>query len=182
MAAGHALPEKGRESQKWGGLAFGVGDQHLITALTSIVDVRDCPAITPVPGTRAWVMGVCNVRGKLFSVVDLGMFLGITSRGAAGESRLLVINDDDLGCTLFVPRIYGLRYFTEDQSTQDNAGLDEAILPYTDRRYVEGERTWTVLSLERLVSDERFLNVGNISEQLPVSPQGSLGAAEDDLN
>lgn len=160
VAAGHALPEQDRDSKEWGGLAFGVGDLYLVAGLTSIVDVLDCPAVTPVPGTRAWVMGVCNVRGRLLSVVDLGTFLGVTPRGAAGDGRILVINDGDLGCTLFVSRVYGLRYFRDNQSGQGNSGLHEAILPYADRSYVEEGRTWAVLSTERLISDERFLNVG----------------------
>lgn len=159
MAAGHALAEKDQGGQKWGGLAFRVGDYFLVTELTSIIDVLDCPAITPVPGTHSWVMGICNVRGKLFSVVDFGLFLGAAPRGIAREGRILVINKEDLGCTLFVPKIFGLRYFTEDQLGQDTSNLDQAIRPYIDRIFVQGDRTWAVLSLERLITDERFLHV-----------------------
>ena len=159
MGAGNSLPQEHQGAPKWGGLAFGVGDLHLVTELTSIVDVLDCPSITPVPRTSPWIMGICNVRGKLYSVVDLGNFLGIASRGSARDGRLLVVNDANLGCTLFVPRIIGLRYFTEDQIEQDDPGPDKTVLPYAERSYLQGGRRWQVISLERLVSDERFLNV-----------------------
>jgi len=160
MGAGNSLPQEQQGAPKWGGLAFGVGNLRLVTELTSISDVLDCPSITPVPRTRPWIMGICNVRGKLYSVVDLGSFLGVAPVGAARDGKLLVVNNENLGCTIFVPKIFGLRYFTEDQVAQDNSGLDKAVLPYAERSYVQGDHTWRVISLERLVSAERFLNVG----------------------
>ena len=72
-----------------------------------------------------------------------------------------MINSDELGCTLFVPRVFGLRYFTEDQERRLDSATAEPIKPYVDKTYVEGDRTWLVVSLERLVSDERFLNVSS---------------------
>jgi len=159
VAAGHVLPEQDQGDPKWGGLAFGVGDIKLVTELTSIIDVLDCPAITPVPGTHAWVRGICNVRGKLYSVVDFGVFLGVAAPLPGNEGRLLVINDDDLGCTLLVPKIFGLRYFTEEHQSEDRKNLDVAIQPFIDRTFVQGDCTWGVLSLNRLVATTKFLNV-----------------------
>lgn len=160
MDAGHSLPQEDPGARKWSGLAFGAGDLYLVTELTSIVDVLFCPAITPVPGTQSWIRGICNVRGKLFSVVDLERFLGVSSRVSERGGRLLVVNNEDLGCTLFVPRVLGLRYFSEDQLQQDKTGINEGVLPYVDRVYDQDDRTWLVISLERLIADEAFLAAG----------------------
>jgi len=157
---GRTLTQEEESARKWGGLAFGAGDLLLVTELTSIVDVLFCPAVTPVPGTKPWIMGICNVRGKLYSVVDLGLFLGVSPRASETGGRLLVVNNEDLGCTLFVPRVLGLRYFREDRVKQDKSGVDEGVLPYVDRVYDQDDRTWLVVSLERLVSDKEFLSAG----------------------
>jgi twitching motility protein PilI len=159
MAAGHVLPEQSQGDPKWGGLAFGVGDLNLITELTSVVDVLDCPVITPVPGTQPWVKGICNVRGKLYSVVDFGLFLGVAAPVSGNEGKLLVINDDDLGCTLLVPRIFGLRYFVAQQQGKDKSVLDASVQPFIDRTFVQGDLIWGVLAVDRLISDTDFLNV-----------------------
>jgi len=159
MAAGHVLPEQNRDDHKWGGLAFGVGNLNLVTELTSIVDVLDCPAITPVPGTQSWLKGICNVRGKLYSVVDFGAFLGVAAPLSGNEGKLLVINDDDLGCTLLVPKIFGLRYFVALQQAEDNSALDAPVQPFVDRTFVQGDRIWGVLAMDRLIADTDFLNV-----------------------
>ena len=159
IAAGHVPPKQEQERPKWGGLAFGVGDLRLVTELTSVIDVVDCPGVTPVPGTQPWMRGICNVRGSLYSVVDLGSFLDIAHPLPESEGRLLVINDAELGCTLLVSKIHGLRYFSEDQRHREVSILDRAVRPYADHAFIQGNHVWGVLDLTRLVKTDKFLNV-----------------------
>lgn len=158
MASGHVLPEQRRSEPRWTGLAFAVGDLKLLIELTSVVDVLVCPPLTPVPGTKSWLRGVCNVRGTLFSVVDLGVFLNVAPP-ADGDGRLLVINDKELGCTLLVSRVFGLRNFMEEQQRGEISALDPAIQPYAEQVFVQEEETWGVLDLGRLVATDEFLNI-----------------------
>lgn len=159
IAAGHTLPKQEQEQPKWGGLAFGVGNLRLVTELTGVIDVLDCPGVTPVPGTQPWLRGICNVRGSLYSVADLGSFLDLANYLSDREGRLLVLNDAELGCTLLVSKIYGLRYFSEDQRHRDVSILDPAVRPYASHALVQGDHVWGVLDLTRLVKTDRFLNV-----------------------
>lgn len=162
MAAGHALPDAVSRAPEWGGLKFGLGgDLYLVVELADVVDVMDCPAITPVPGTQPWIMGVCNVRGRPFSVVDLGLFLGVSPRASPREGKLLVVDHEDLDCTLHVPRIFGLSSFTLARENGDGAPAGELLKPYVVRTLDEAGRTWHVLSLQRILTDERFLGVAS---------------------
>lgn len=157
MAGGSDLPEA--EEPRWGGLAFGVGELRLVTELTSVNDVLDCPVVTPVPGTQPWFRGVCNVRGNIYSVADLGVYLNVALPLAPKEGRLLVVNHSDLGCCLLVSKIFGLRHFIEEQQSQDIAVLDRAIQPYVTQAFLQDDELWGVLDLNLLVTDERFLNI-----------------------
>lgn len=147
------------EEPRWGGLAFGVGELRLVTELTSVNDVLDCPAITPLPGTQPWLRGVCNVRGNLYSVVDLGVYLNVALPLVAREGRLLVVNNRDLGCCLLVSKIFGLRHFNEEQQGQDVSVLDRAIQPYVTQAFLQDDELWGVLDLNLLVTDEKFSNI-----------------------
>ena len=147
------------EESKWGGLAFGVGELRLVTELTSVNDVLDCPTVTPLPGTQPWLRGLCNVRGNLFSVVDLGVYLNVALPQATKEGRLLVVNDSELGCCLLVSKIFGLRHFDEEQQSQDIAVLDRAIQPYVTQAFLHNDELWGVLDLNLLVTDEKFLKI-----------------------
>lgn len=152
------------EESKWGGLAFGVGELRLVTELTSVNDVLDCPTVTPLPGTQPWLRGLCNVRGNLFSVVDLGVYLNVALPQATKEGRLLVVNDGELGCCLLVSKIFGLRHFDEEQQSQDIAVLDRAIQPYVTQAFLHNDELWGVLDLNLLVTDEKFLRIEAATE------------------
>lgn len=159
MAAGHELPEQGLDEPTWTGLAFAVGKLRLAAELTSVIDVLDCPAITPVPGVRPWLRGICNVRGKIYSVVDLGLFLSVAPAVANNEGRVLVVNNSGLGCTLLIPKVFGLRHFVEEQQSRDISILEREVQPYAERAFVHDDHIWGVLDLERLVTSENFLHI-----------------------
>lgn len=38
------------------------------------------PPVTPVPGAQPWLLGVGNLRGNLFPVIDLKQFLRAGAR------------------------------------------------------------------------------------------------------
>jgi twitching motility protein PilI len=38
-------------------------------------EILTLPVLTPVPGTRSWLLGVANVRGNLVPVIDLRDFI-----------------------------------------------------------------------------------------------------------
>ncbi|MDJ0955260.1 MAG: chemotaxis protein CheW [Arenicellales bacterium] len=156
---GSTPPGQDQDERRWGGLAFQVGENRLVTELTSVVDVLDCPAVTPLPGTQPWLKGVCNVRGNIYSVVDLGVYLGVAPPLAANEGRLMVVNDKELGSTLLVPKIFGLRYFSEQQLQPDTSGLAEVIQPYIKQAFKLDDQLWGVLDLDRLITAKKFLQV-----------------------
>ena len=52
------------------------GTERWMVELPDAGEVVSVPELTPVPRTRPWFRGIANVRGALFSVVDLAGFLG----------------------------------------------------------------------------------------------------------
>ena len=49
------------------------------SAAVRIAEIVRRPPLTPLPGLPAWLPGLAVVRGRLFSVVDLGRWLGVTA-------------------------------------------------------------------------------------------------------
>src|SRR5437868_3544764 len=69
----------------------------------------------PVPYTQSWFLGVANLRGGLFGVVDLASFVAgqaPVQRSDAGraESRLVALNAAlEINCALLIDKLSGLR-------------------------------------------------------------------------
>lgn len=158
-AAGYTLPEISEGEERWSGLAFGVGEVRLAAELTAFTDIVECGALTPVPRTQPWVRGVTNVRGSLYSVVDLAQFLGFPRINIEQEGKLLVINDPELGCALLTNTIYGLRHFDQEKEHQEAEVMDRSVQPFVKHAYLQDDQLWGVIDLDRLKSSEKFQDV-----------------------
>ncbi len=161
LAASYALSDQEDTEPRVGGLGFTVGDLRLVLELTSITDIVECGAITRVPRTRAWVRGIANVRGGIYSIVDLGIFLSATNVPAESEGKLVVLNEPELGVALLVNRVYGLRYFDEENDERSVQQLNPQIQPYTKRAFQRDDELWGMLDTGRFTGDHRFRQVSN---------------------
>ena len=79
----------------WSGIGFRIGEQYCVTAMDDIAEVLTEPAATRLPGVKAWVRGVANVRGRLLPLVDLTAFLGVRAGLDQRQRRVLVIEKGD---------------------------------------------------------------------------------------
>ena len=92
-------------------LGMMVGNQRLLVELAEAGEIVAMPpVIVPVPLTRDWFLGVTNVRGSLFTVVDLRRFAGDGVTEISKETRLLSLAPSlGFNVTLVVSRMLGLR-------------------------------------------------------------------------
>jgi purine-binding chemotaxis protein CheW len=57
---------------------------------------------TRVPGTRAFVKGLMNLRGVVTPVMDLGVFLGLGEVARSARTRIVVAAEEDVVVGLLV--------------------------------------------------------------------------------
>ena len=119
--------------------------------------------IKPVPYAKPWLAGVANLRGGLFTVVDLAVYLGLRDpspgRGIASNSRLVSLGADlNLNCALLVDRLAGLR---SDEQLPLAAEQPAGPLPRFAGalRCDEAGRRWQEINLEALSRQEDFLHI-----------------------
>lgn len=145
----------GRAASK---LGLQVGGERWLVDLTDAGEVIPVPAITPVPLTRPWFKGVASIRGNLYSVVDIGAFLGGGAALPGEQARLLLLSERfRLGSALLVERSLGLR--NPDQLEARAAA--EPRMPWMKAEYDDAQGVhWRELDVAQLVQDPEFLSVG----------------------
>jgi twitching motility protein PilI len=135
-------------------LGVGIGAGLYLLDLLEAGEIVPAAAITPVPLTQPWYLGLANVRGNLVGVIDLACYLGggsaaMPAASAAGPAPRMVTVAPSLGvnCALLTARVYGLRNAAD-------------MTPAGDRLRDQEGKQWTPLSLAALVREERFLHIG----------------------
>ena len=141
------------------GLAGG-GAQWLIR-LADAGEVITVPTVATVPLTQPWFLGIANIRGNLYSVIDFGGFLGgeRSAAGAAGQSRLVLFGPrtGELRAGIVVQRVLGLRNLAELAPASPPTDAPE----WYGQRWMDADGgAWQEIDLARLAQDSGFLQVG----------------------
>ncbi len=139
-------------------LAVSCGGQGLLFPLQQAGEIFEAHAVLPVPHTRAWFVGVANLRGGLHAVVDLAAFLGLQPAVAPDQARLVALNPNlGANCALRVDRLEGLRHAANltRQADEPSARPPFALAQWTDG----AGRQWQEIGLADLAGNPQFLGV-----------------------
>lgn len=143
--------------EEWVGIGFRLGDEQFIVARDSIREVLMVPAfITRVPGARAWIKGLANVRGHLLPIVDLKAFLGAGANSGDREARVLVLHGVEMPVGLIVDEVYGFRRFLDTERTTEISRTIIRCERYLEGVYERGIENWLIFSMQRLEASNEF--------------------------
>src|SRR5690348_6711956 len=73
-------------------LGLACGRERWLIRLSDAGEVIAVPSIVSVPLTKPWFLGLANIRGSLYSVIDFRGFLGGANVAPAGAARLILLN------------------------------------------------------------------------------------------
>ena len=162
-------------------LGVQCGASYWLVALDDAGEIVPVPEILPVPLTKSWYLGVANIRGALFSVVDFAAFAGAEPAVRSADSRLVLAGSRfGINAALLVSRMLGLRNARDMHRVED--GLPgEGAAAWAGPAWREGTaaganavnalgsnvsnsagtaRVWREMKLEHLVESPAFLHVG----------------------
>jgi len=154
------LPRREKIQKIWRGIAFRLKDVLLVTSLDDINQVTnyktDVTEIARVPGAKAWIKGLANVRGVLLPVIDLQACLGASPIAIKNKTRLLSISQSGISAGLLVDEVLGIKYFPED--IRDDAPCKQKwIAPFAKGSFTFEGSTWIVFDMDTLVKSDVFL-------------------------
>jgi twitching motility protein PilI len=143
-------------------LGFSAAGQQWLIRLADASEVIATPPLATVPLTKPWFLGVANIRGNLYTVIDFTGFLGhelSAPHVASAMSRLVLFGPraGDLRAGVVVPRVLGLRNLAELAPALAPAGAPD----WYGQRWIDADGgAWQEIDLSGLARDPEFLRVG----------------------
>ncbi|HYP70799.1 MAG TPA: chemotaxis protein CheW [Variovorax sp.] len=149
-------------SASW--LAVEAGESKFLFPLGHAGEIFPWTPPQVVPYTHQWFLGVSNLRGGLYGVVEFATFA--TGRRAApvneavrAQSRLVALNELlEVNCALLIDRLVGLRGVEAFVASEPPAADAPAWMgsTYTD----ENGEQWQEVNLQALSQQPQFLSIG----------------------
>lgn len=148
-----------RTNERRGLLGVEAGNEHWLVSLPESGEIITPPALAPVPLTHEWYRGLANVRGILYSVVDLSRFHdGPLISPHSAQARLLLVGArQGVHSAILVSRVLGLR--NEEDFEPDIEAEDPR--PWVPTRFRDAnDNLWFRLDVSQLLPNSIFLDVG----------------------
>ena len=150
------LPEQLDAPGLWRGVAYRVGAHRLASGFGEVIEILPLPALTHVPGSQPWMLGVANIRGTLLPVVDLKQFLEGERTVLHERQRVLVMRQPGGEVAVTIDELYGQRSFVDAQGIAADAISEGRYAHFIDRAYRMNDQDWGVFSFERLARTPEF--------------------------
>ena len=128
-------------------------ESHFVRQVASLEN------LTPLPCTPAFVLGIANLRGALYPVIDLRKFFELPEKGLTSFNKIIVLQSGKILLSILADTIIGVRRILKNHiqpSLPTLTGLRKSyLMGITPERLV-------VLDAEKLLMDESI----NVQEQV----------------
>jgi twitching motility protein PilI len=145
-------------------LAVEAGGKKYLFPLSQSGEIFPWVSTQPVPYTQAWFLGVANLRGGLFGVVDLVSYVSGQAPPPKNElvrsdSRLVALNSAlEVNCALLIDKLAGLR--KQDDFSDFSEKAPDAP-EFFGHQFVDLHgSTWQEINLQLLAQQAHFLTIG----------------------
>jgi twitching motility protein PilI len=151
------VAESSAAGREWVGVALRMAGEQFLVAREETREVLSVPtSLTRVPGAKAWIKGLANVRGQLLPVVDLRMFLGSGATQLTRNTRIVVANHRDIPAGLLVDEVLGFRRFAESEFAGEAPPTVIRCERYLAGAFRRGAEQSPVLSVRALLESGSF--------------------------
>ena len=144
-------------------LAVEAGGKKYLFSLAQAGEIFPWVSIQPVSYTQDWFVGVANLRGGLFGVVDLASYVGgmaplAKNEIAHSDSRLVSLNNAfEVNCVLLIDKLAGLR---KQDAFIDFSEKEPDAPAFFGNQYIDlNGASWQEINLQLLAQQVHFLTI-----------------------
>jgi purine-binding chemotaxis protein CheW len=135
-------------------LQFRLADENYAIELSFIQEIYPLKALTPLPGTPPFVLGIVNVRGQVYSVVDIKKFFELPDQGLGDLNKVIIVHHNGIEFGILADVVTGVNSILLKDiqpSLPTLTGIRQEYLKGITRGQL------IILDAERLLSDKTLI-------------------------
>lgn len=146
-----ALEQAKRRGRQY--IRFYLSGMALALPLANALQIGYTPDVTTLPNLPRWVLGVCNIRGEIISLVDLKYFLNLEHRVSSAPANLIILHHQNITTGIMVDKIAGILFDDDpDNEIQERDVKEERLSEYVQSVLVSDGQIFHLLDVKRLLS------------------------------
>ncbi|MFZ5824991.1 MAG: chemotaxis protein CheW [Bacillota bacterium] len=133
-------------------VVFRLEGQLYGAEITVVREVSYLTPITRLPNTPPYVEGVIDLRGEVMPVIDIRKRLGLPSREADSETRVMILSVRDMTSALVVDGVEQVLTLSDEQITAPDQRVTVAGQDYVVGVARSGEQLVIIMDLARMLN------------------------------
>lgn len=110
--------------------------------------------LTPLPCMSPFVLGIINVRGQIFSVIDIKKFFDLPEKGLTNLNKVILVHTDEMELGILADAILNVRSIPLKE-------IQPSLLTLTGIRaeYLKGvtKERLVILDVAKILSDQKII-------------------------
>jgi len=134
---------------------FYIGDALCGMDILRIQEINKHLKMTKVPQAQEYVTGILNLRGKIVTVIDLGIKLGLSSTRISEKTRNIIVNSKDEHVGLLVDSIADVVRAYSDKFEPAPANIGGVKGKYFEGVFKTEKSLIGILDVEEVLREEQ---------------------------
>ena len=130
---------------------FFIGEDTYAIYMEDLIEVILMPEVTEVPKSPDTFLGVSNIRGHVYPILDLAAHLNIEPK-KSHEEAVIFVHDDGVDMGVRVDMIKGINHVTKSLVSPPKALKGKKRSEFISGIYGDGKNLTLLLSVKKLLS------------------------------
>jgi chemotaxis signal transduction protein len=130
---------------------FSANGQYFAVEITSVREVLESPRRTRLPNAKPFMSGVFNLRGRIYSVVDLGRLVRFGDNKATGNKMVLIIGKPDEALGIFADQVEDMITIEEKNIKKASEHIPEEFRSFTSGYYERDSGRLYIINVPGLI-------------------------------
>jgi chemotaxis signal transduction protein len=114
-------------------------------------EVFPLPAITPVPNTKDYMLGVFNHRGEIYPLVDISPILGIELKKIQDTDMVIVLEGGEGSVGVITDRVHGVQIIPDGSMKSARGSIPKTMMEFVSGMISDRAADIYMLNVERLL-------------------------------
>jgi twitching motility protein PilI len=154
---GVSPPELEAQQLSWVGTSLGIAGVPLLIGEGELEEIIETPAVTTIPGTKPWVIGVAAFKGGLLPIFSGDVLFRKQPYTGRSREYCMVVRRPGLYFGLTLSHVQRDLRFPIEERVMDYP-VDPDFAGYTLGGFEYKGEFMAVLDIEKLVADEELSN------------------------
>lgn len=114
---------------------FEISEQKFAVEIKNIKEVIPLPKIARLPNVHKSILGVFNLRGQIYSIIDIRVLLSLEQTAIADKNFIVLVEWEDFTFGIVVDRVLDVRNLDNDKIQIPTRELSLPYIQYLNGYY-----------------------------------------------